>query len=323
MSIGLFIFIIFALTVLGTLIFIISSFLILLLERGRKYRESFDNISKQLWLSMMFKELWSMLAILWLRPFVMFQDQLFQTKNVGIAKGFPVFFIHGYGMINHPLGFLYIKRKLSQKGFGPFLSAHLDTVHLPVSALADQVIHIIREKLSSQEEKRIHLVCHSLGGIIAREILSRKDIGFEIQSVVTIGSAHLGTKIAYAGSGLTARQLEPKSEYLKQLASLPITQPHFSAIYSEHDNLALTFPGKVWNPSSVESVFVKYTGHTALLFSNEIAQLVTNSLENSWLSHSKEHSKCEHKEWNPIENSFEYFDDDESYHGVSPTIRHA
>src|SRR3989442_7032 len=65
---------------------------------------------------------------------------------------------------------------------------------------------------------RVHLVGHSLGGLVARWYVQESGGAKSVDHCITLGTPHRGTLAAYAGIGEAAVQMRPGSAVLKQLA---------------------------------------------------------------------------------------------------------
>src|SRR6185369_13560665 len=86
---------------------------------------------------------------------------------------------------------------------------------------------------------QVIVVCHSMGGLIARRYLQVHGEA-RIARLVTIASPHHGTVMSRLGIGQHARQMEQGSDFLTALAAAEAASaPKLPAtsIYTVHDNL--------------------------------------------------------------------------------------
>lgn len=100
------------------------------------------------------------------------------------------------------------------------------------------------ERIYLKTQRRVDMIGHSEGGLIARAIAQKKPELVEM--VITLGAPHHGTWAALVGAfigvGLTksARQMYPWSNYIKELNSKPLPENvEFYSIYSKYDLLVL------------------------------------------------------------------------------------
>jgi hypothetical protein len=94
---------------------------------------------------------------------------------------------------------------------------------------------------------------------------------------VTLGSPHLGSKLAPFAVSRLGRALLPGSELLNRLnrQSLP-AGVHFTAVYSRHDNMIV--PADYARLAGAANIELPGLGHTALLFSPRVAVTVVATL---------------------------------------------
>ena len=88
--------------------------------------------------------------------------------------------------------------------------------------------------------ERIHVIGHSLGGLIARYYVQRLGGDQRVHSLITLGTPHSGTLLARAGQALPlVRQLAPGSELLNELAEPATCSTRFVAFYSDLDHVVV------------------------------------------------------------------------------------
>jgi triacylglycerol esterase/lipase EstA (alpha/beta hydrolase family) len=142
-----------------------------------------------------------------------------------------------------------------------------------VDALAESVT-LVRHATSAD---RVHLVGHSMGGILARCYLQRPEGAAAVVSCVTLGSPHLGSRLAPFAVSRHGRELRPDSPLLAALNAVPLPDGvHFTAIYSRHDNIIL--PPEHARLAGADNVELAGLGHTTLLFSSRAAAVVAAAL---------------------------------------------
>lgn len=118
------------------------------------------------------------------------------------------------------------------------------------------------------------LVCHSMGGLAARAWLRQSGATARVARVVTIASPHAGTWMAYFGHGASARQMEPDSGWLAQLARDEATWAAaavpFTCWYSNCDNIV--FPVSTATRAGADNRYVPGRPHVALAFDERVLQ---------------------------------------------------
>jgi triacylglycerol lipase len=123
---------------------------------------------------------------------------------------------------------------------------------------------------------RIDLVCHSLGGLVARLYL--RDLGGErrVDHCITLGTPHEGTYNAYWLTSRVGRELRPDSPLLERLRrpSGTASGVRFLSIVAGADNLVIP---RVFARHE-EEMHVPNLGHLSMLFSPHVLRLVADRL---------------------------------------------
>jgi triacylglycerol lipase len=123
---------------------------------------------------------------------------------------------------------------------------------------------------------RIDLVCHSLGGLVARVYLQQLGGARRVDRCITLGTPHRGTYNAYWVASRVGRELRPDSPLLARLdSSRPAAAGvRFASIVAGSDNIVIP---RVF--SSTDSVVhVPGLGHLGLLFSPTAFRAVADRL---------------------------------------------
>ena len=129
---------------------------------------------------------------------------------------------------------------------------------------------------------RVHIVGHSLGGLIARYYVQRLGGDARVDTLVTLGSPHRGSMIAHLlPPTLVPRQLQPGSDLLRELDEpAPGCRTRFLAVWSRMDQLIIPQRNaRLEHPDlQVTNVCVDHVGHMAMTIDPEIVHLVTCTL---------------------------------------------
>lgn len=112
------------------------------------------------------------------------------------------------------------------------------------------------------------LVAHSMGGLVVRSWLAQQpDAWAHIHQVVTLGTPHLGTWLAWGGRGCNARQMRWRSPWLQGLAAAETMAPtmraqRFVCWHSLADNIVMPAGTGLW-PGAQDRLLTD-VGHMAL-----------------------------------------------------------
>lgn len=134
----------------------------------------------------------------------------------GVAEsGTPILLVHGMAD-NHSI-FALLRRGLMRRGFSRVFAMNYSVRTRDVRTAAAQLAEEIEAIVTETGYERIHVVAHSLGGIIARYYVTRLDGDERVHTLVTLGSPHHGTLAAHLLPTRITRQLRPGSALLREL----------------------------------------------------------------------------------------------------------
>jgi pimeloyl-ACP methyl ester carboxylesterase len=175
----------------------------------------------------------------------------------------PVVVLHGYFSNRGTVRALV--RALDEAGVAPVVAPSLPCILAPVEEFAANAGRVVEEIASASGQPKVILVCHSMGGLIAREYLRRHGAG-RVAGLVTLGSPHHGSALARIGAGANARQMRPGSDFLRALErsegeegpGIPVL-----SIYTRHDNLVA--PQDSSRLPWARHVAISGVGHLAML----------------------------------------------------------
>jgi triacylglycerol esterase/lipase EstA (alpha/beta hydrolase family) len=124
---------------------------------------------------------------------------------------------------------------------------------------------------------RIDLVCHSLGGLVARVYLQQLGGARRVDRCITLGTPHRGTYNAYWLASRVGRELRPDSELLARLERTreAAARVRFTSVVAGSDNIVVP---RVFAGASDDVVHVPSLGHVGMLFSPTVFRAVAERL---------------------------------------------
>ncbi|MDB4970642.1 MAG: putative secreted lipase [Myxococcales bacterium] len=178
--------------------------------------------------------------------------------------------VHGY--LANRTTMLPLHAYLKLRRLGPILSFdYASTAGIERSARA--LKQFCRERVRGG---RIDLVCHSLGGVVARCWLQELGGARRVDRCITLSSPHRGTYGAYWVASRVGRELRPDSLIMSRLEASRggASRVKFTSVVAGSDNIV--FP-RVF-ASHEELVHVPDVGHVGMLFSPTVLRTVADRL---------------------------------------------
>ena len=192
----------------------------------------------------------------------------------------PILLVHG--IIDNHVTFTVMERSLRRRGFRT-LSAYdygLLTYNVPRAAV--RLGEAIQELSTATGYERVHVIGHSLGGLIARYYMQRLGGDSQVHTLVTLGTPHHGTQLAWAAPMLPLiRQLTPTSPVIRELAQpAPGCRTRFIAFHSDIDHLVVPRRNaRLDHPDlNVRNIAVHGVGHLSMPNNGRIAFRIARAL---------------------------------------------
>ena len=152
------------------------------------------------------------------------------------AAGTPILLIHG--MADNRSVFTLLRRGLRRRGFGHMTTMNYSILTGDVRVAAAQLAEEIEAIVAETGYERIHVVGHSMGGLIARYYVTRLGGDERVHTLVTLGSPHHGTYLAYAWNSRIMQQLRPGSPLMQELEQpVESCRTRFLCYWSDIDQL--------------------------------------------------------------------------------------
>jgi pimeloyl-ACP methyl ester carboxylesterase len=199
------------------------------------------------------------------------------------SVGTPVLLAHGFGA--NKSNWLFVKRYLEQAGFGRVHTFDYNPLVADLPTLARRCAERADELRATYGTDRIHLVGHSLGGIVARYAVQVDGLD-GVGVVATVCSPHGGNGFARIGNRFGMRrptagvQLSPSSPVMQALRSTARPLPtRFVAYYSNLDLIVPARRAMILEPQlAATNILVKDHGHLSIMLSRRLAASIATQL---------------------------------------------
>lgn len=198
------------------------------------------------------------------------------------AAGIPILLVHG--IMDNRSVFAVFRRALRRRGFGTVHAVNYSLFTGDVRTAAHELRGHVKRLLERTGAERVHIVGHSLGGMIARYYVQRLGGSDVVDTLVTLGSPHTGTLTAYLMPTPLAAQLRPGSELLEELAQpSPDCPTRFLVVWSRMDQMIVPQRNaRLVHPDLfVEQLELRDVGHLSLPIDPRSVHWVVSALARS------------------------------------------
>jgi pimeloyl-ACP methyl ester carboxylesterase len=181
------------------------------------------------------------------------------------AAGTPILLVHG--MVDNRSIFTLLRRALQRRGFRRVLSLNYSPLTRDVREAAERLAARVEGICADTGFERIHVIGHSMGGLIARYYVQCLGGDERVHTLVTLGSPHGGTMPAYLVPHRLGRQLRPGSDVVRELAlPAPSCRTRFLAVWSDLDQMMVPkAAARIEHPDlDARNLLVRGVGHMSL-----------------------------------------------------------
>lgn len=195
----------------------------------------------------------------------------------------PVLLLHGF--VDNRSAFAVLRRSLHQHGWPQVQALNYSPLIGDIRAAAEQLGRHVEAVCAHTGRRRIDVVGHSLGGLIARYYVQRLGGDLRIRTLVTLGTPHSGTRAVPAlAPHPIIRQMRPGSEVLTELAEPAAgCRTRFVAFWSNLDQLMIPVEAaRLVHPDlPAENIQVSGVGHLALPVHGTVVSEIRRALTGS------------------------------------------
>jgi len=242
-----------------------------------------------------------LLATLLLRPFGWLPARI----PAGPSRRTPVILLHG--LFQNRSCLLPLQWRLRTAGYDRIIC-----VNTPPWHDLERLNHIVATTVAAVRRTsgsgKVHLVGHSMGGILAHCYLQFRDGAPDVTTCITIGTPYHGSKLAPFAISRLGRGLLPGSVLLARLNAEPLPGGvHFTSIYSRHDNIIVPIDSARLNGAN--NLELTGLGHTAMLFSAQVAEAVVAALQSGDAGLGTGGTKFQPHQTSPPSNQQRSYDD--------------
>ncbi len=197
----------------------------------------------------------------------------------GSGEGVPIILVHG--LYHNPSAWLVMRRRLKRAGFGNVYTYGYNSFTRTYFDLVHEMTQSMETVLAANPGRKLVLVGHSLGGLVIRGAMADDRFRGKISAVVTLGTPHKGSELAWVGIGRLARSLRPSNQIFEWLAAQKRVEgvPRLS-LFVPIDNMV--FPVRcleLGEPGWVEECRQPDVNHVGLIYDRGFATRTIEHLE--------------------------------------------
>ncbi|TCK20417.1 esterase/lipase family protein [Pseudonocardia endophytica] len=181
------------------------------------------------------------------------------------AAGTPILLIHG--IMDNRSVFTVFGHALRRRGFGVVHAINYSMLTGDLRDAANELRSHVERLREMTGSDKVHIVGHSLGGMIARYYVQRMGGDEAVDTLVTLGSPHHGSNAAYLLPIPLARQLRPGSDVVSELEEpAPRCRTRFLVVWSRLDEMVVPQRNaRLRHPDlDVEELELRDVGHLSL-----------------------------------------------------------
>ncbi len=185
----------------------------------------------------------------------------------------PVLLVHGV-LCNGGI-WLGVRGALRRRGLGPVYTISYGPPLASIETFADQLAARVEAIVAATGAPTVSLVAHSMGGLVARAYMRRHGSA-RVSRLVTLGTPHAGSVLAWLLPGTCLKQLRRGNPWLDALNAAPLPPVPIVSIWSWHDSMVA--PQDSARLPGAENVAVVGVGHNAMPRDARVMDLVTAAL---------------------------------------------
>jgi pimeloyl-ACP methyl ester carboxylesterase len=195
------------------------------------------------------------------------------------AAGTPILLLHG--MVDNRSIFTLLRRGLRRRGFGRIVALNYSVLTHDIPDAARRLAGHVEQLCAETGYERVHIVGHSLGGLIARYYVQRMGGDERVHTLVCLGTPHSGTEAARLVPRRVAGQLRPDSDVIAELAQrAPGCRTRFISVWSDLDQLIVPKrSARIDHPDlNAHNMLVRGLGHLSLPVDGRVVHAICTTL---------------------------------------------
>ncbi len=195
------------------------------------------------------------------------------------AAGTPIVLVHG--VVDNRTIFTLLRRGLRRRGFGRTVALNYSPLSMDIRTVAQRLSDLIEDVTRETGYERVHIVGHSMGGLVARYYVQCLGGDERVHTLVTLGTPHDGTSPARFFPIPVSQQMKPGSDVIRELGrSASGCRTRFLAVWSDLDQVIMPKRNaRLIHPDlNARNVFVRGVGHMSLPVDGRVVHEICTTL---------------------------------------------
>lgn len=195
------------------------------------------------------------------------------------AAGTPIILIHG--IIDNHTVFALLRRSLNRRGFGRVITLNYSPLSDDIPRVARRLKSLVEKVRRETGYERVHVIGHSMGGLVARYYVQRLGGDQRVHTLVTLGAPHSGTMPALLVPHSVVKQMRPDSALIRELDEpAPGCRTRMVAIWSDLDQIIIPKRNaRIVHPDlNARNVFVPGVGHMSFPVDGRVVHEICTTL---------------------------------------------
>ena len=195
------------------------------------------------------------------------------------AAGTPIILVHGV-VDNHTI-FTLLRRSLMRRGFGRTISLNYSPLTDDIRVVAKRLQRLVEAVCRDTGYERVHVIGHSMGGLISRYYVQRLGGDARVHTLVTLGTPHEGSAYANVVPHNVARQLRPDGPIVQELREpAPGCRTRIVAFWSDLDQMIVPKrSARIEHEDlNARNVFIRGVGHMSLPVDGRVVHQISTTL---------------------------------------------
>lgn len=192
------------------------------------------------------------------------------------GTGTPVVLVHG--LFHNRSAWLFMERRLRRAGFTNLHTYQYNSFTKDFEPAVHGLLRKLDRVLAANPDGKVILIGHSLGGLVSRCAAGNRQYRDRIAGLVTLGSPHKGSDLAWFGGNRMARDLIPGRHIAQSVERMPDPECPRFGIYTLTDDYVFPLSMLRTGRPGWEERICSPMGHVWMLYSREVAGTVIQFL---------------------------------------------